>query len=162
MRAKNPSTRCIFPAKRKRIRRRYADMRIRELPPCCWGVVEPRYDRVVVSGFVTQAAAWDWLDLNTSQDRARCSPAIAASAWRFRAEATNSNGDREPKHDGQQSRGGLVSWLRRGRPAAGHPAPTQLDPKVASAALTLAAGKRWQEVHASMREWARAQPRSTE
>ena len=55
------------PVRRQRII--YADMRPRELSPGVWAVVETDYERVVISGFATNAAAWQWLDANTYDGR---------------------------------------------------------------------------------------------
>ncbi len=59
---KTPSNKCIIPATPGKRKRRYADMRVLEVQPGCWAVVEVEYDRVVIAGFSSMAQAWAWLD----------------------------------------------------------------------------------------------------
>lgn len=50
-------------------RKQYADMRVRELTPGVWAIVEIDYERTVISGFASHADAWAWLDAHTDDGR---------------------------------------------------------------------------------------------
>jgi hypothetical protein len=71
-RRRRPALRRVLLNRQSRFRTRpiYADMTARELSPGVWAVVEPRYERIVLGGFVSQATAWNWIDQNTYEGRA--------------------------------------------------------------------------------------------
>ena len=44
-------------------------MQVKQLEGGLWAVIEVEYDRIVISGFASNAAAWSWLDANTWDGR---------------------------------------------------------------------------------------------